>query len=193
MRVTDPDGVVWQVDRRWLPWRRRMRMASSEVAVSTDGGEEHGTFAGGDFGGGSGERSGSSTSTIDHVDSPVGVIFAALALVLAIPGLVITALVMAEGLLLLLLLPVAVLARIALGRHWFVEVSTGPFEQVWEGDGGSWSQSARLIEQIAGEVREGVRRWEPSSSRIRWPGPAAATYPVHDAPPGAQPAPGSSV
>lgn len=42
MKVTDPDGQVWRVTRRWMPWRPRPRRADRDLWL--DGADDPITF-----------------------------------------------------------------------------------------------------------------------------------------------------
>lgn len=82
-------------------------------------------------------------------------ILGTVALVLALPALVLAVVVALELLLLLLVLPVVVLGRIVLGRRWRVEVRRER-SLVWEGEAGTWAQSGQLIRRVAQDVQRGT-------------------------------------
>lgn len=59
-----------------------------------------------------------------------------------------------EIVLLVVILPFVALARIAFGRHWWVEVRKG-FSPYWEVQAGRWQQSGAYIRKIAGDIERG--------------------------------------
>ena len=94
--IEDPDGQLWRVTRRWVPWRRR-RWRDVRPPDLRD--------------------------TLFVPDDSAGLVLllvVAIGVVLATPLLV--PLILAAELL-LALVPFAVLGRMALGRHWYVESS----------------------------------------------------------------------
>lgn len=129
MKVTDPDGQVWRVSRRWVPWRRKIK------DVPTGGLDVP------DFG----------------VDDDLG-IFAIIGLILfvifVLPFLLLAFLVAAEFALILLVLPFAVLGRVLFGRRWHVELRRGwkPWTEV---EAGRWTEATLTIHQLADAVRRG--------------------------------------
>lgn len=144
MKVSDPQHRVWHVRRRWWPWRRRWRLPPLHV---------------GDV----------PVAATRHVDgSPWELLLHLLLLLLLVPTLLLTALALAEAALLVLLLPIALLARIVGGRHWVVEVRNeeGP---VWETDAGSWAASGVAVSEIAAGLARGERPWSRAAGG-RWQG-----------------------
>lgn len=138
MRIEDADRRVWRVTRRWVPWRRRGELS------------EHGELP----------------SLLDgDADDPIGCAVWLIGLVITLPLLVLTLVALAfsvvELLLLAVLLPFAVLARVVFGRRWHVEVRHG-FERVWEAEVGTWAESR---EAIAAQV-ELLRRGEHPAQEL---------------------------
>lgn len=127
MKVTDPTGQTWRVTRRWVPWRRRLKGSFDSVP---------------DLGVGS------------LGDDPISAIVGVIALIILLPFLVLVALAGVELLLVLLLLPFAVLGRVAFGRHWHVEVRRG-FKPVHEVEAGDWQASTLKIHELAGVLERG--------------------------------------
>src|SRR4051794_6779963 len=89
--ITAADGARWRLGRRWLPWRPKARVPD-----------------------------GLPTMDLPDVDGVIGAILLAIAAIILIPLLVILMIVVAEWLLVLLLLPLAMLARAAFGVPWTV-------------------------------------------------------------------------
>lgn len=58
-----------------------------------------------------------------------------------------------EWLVLLVLLPIALVGRLLFGKHWMVSVKHQ--DCVREFDGGSWRESAALIQQLAAQITAG--------------------------------------
>lgn len=129
MKVQDPSGQTWRVTRRWVPWRRRLKDV--------------------DLGSGWG---GPDLSGLG--DDPISAVIGIALLVLALPFLLLGLLAGAEFLLLLLLLPVAVLARAVLGQKWTVEARRG-FAIVWDAPAGDWQASGLRIHEVADAIRRG--------------------------------------
>lgn len=125
MKVTDPNGITWRVSRRWVPWRRRLKGALSNAPDFPALG-----------------------------DDPLSAVIGIVLLVLALPFLVLALVGGLELLVLLLVYPFALLARVLFGRHWRVEMRRG-FSFVHEVDGGSWRQSAAVIRELADQLRRG--------------------------------------
>ncbi len=132
MKVTDPGGQVWRVSRRWVPWRRRLRSIDD---LNLDGG-------------------GNVPDTID--DLVIGLILIIVVIVLAVlaPFLLVGFFAAFELVFLFLLLPVAVLGRVVLGRGWHVELRRG-FRPWTETEAGTWQASSVAIHQLAEAVRRG--------------------------------------
>jgi hypothetical protein len=125
VKVTDPDGNTWRVSRRWVPWRRRLKGVLDSAPDLPSLGD-------------------------DPVSGVIGIVL----LVVMIPFLLLFLVAGLELLLLLAVLPFAVLGRMAIGRHWHVEVRRG-FSFVFEVDAGSWRASSARIEQLAGDLQQG--------------------------------------
>lgn len=128
MKVTDPSGQTWRVSRRWVPWRRRVK--------SLDDNTPDLSWASG------------------LGDDPVSLVISLVALVLLAPFVLLVLVAGAELLLLLLLLPLAILGRVLLGRHWTVEVRRG-WRPWWESRVGDWQASGLRIHEIADAIRRG--------------------------------------
>lgn len=88
-------------------------------------------------------------------DDPISAIILVVCLVIALPFLLVTLIAGIELLLVLLLLPFAVLARVGFGRHWTVEARKG-FTIQWEARSGDWQESGVLIHDVADAIRTGV-------------------------------------
>jgi hypothetical protein len=149
MKVVDPQGRTWRVSRRWMPWRRKTRFGSWG-----DGPVFSGSLG----------------------DDPISAIIGVVLLILFIPVLVLGLVVALEMLLLLLVLPFAVMGRMLLGRHWWVEVREG-WTFAWETEGGGWSDSGRAIDQIAQGLRQGMPPWQAAGP------PVVGGRPPHGQPP----------
>lgn len=126
VKVRSPDGQVWRVRRRWLPWRQRRRDV--------------------DF-----------VDLSDFADDPVTWIALIVVSIVLAPVLIVLAAVLIAGLeflLLLLVLPVAVLARVLFGRRWCVEVRRGR-RLHQEVVGGDWQRSGLLVRDLASQIERG--------------------------------------
>lgn len=126
MKVTDPDGTTWRVSRRWVPWRRRLKGALSNAPDFPALGED-----------------------------PISLVIGTVLLIIAIPFLVLALIGGLELLLLLLVYPFALVARVLLSRHWHVEVRRG-FRFVHEVDGGTWQESGAKIRELADQLERGA-------------------------------------
>ena len=127
MKVRDPRGQTWRVSRRWVPWRRRLKGAMDGVP---------------DLGfGGLG-------------DDPISLVIGLVLLVVLLPFLLLFLLAGIELLALLAVLPLAILGRVLLGRHWTVEVRRG-WRPWWEMGSGDWGTSRLQIHDIAAAVERG--------------------------------------
>ncbi|WP_019146509.1 hypothetical protein [Aeromicrobium massiliense] len=122
MDLTAPDGSQWRVERRWLPWRLRRR----DPAVAADAAMD-------------------ATSAADGVLLALGLFLLLLVVTVALPWLLVGAVLAVELVLLLALLPVAVVLRA-------VRVSGWPLDVRREG---------RLVHA------ERVRGWRASAERRR--------------------------
>jgi hypothetical protein len=121
----DPHGDRWTVKRRWLPWRRRFRGALTNAPDFPSLG-----------------------------DDPVSIVIGIVLLIVMLPFLILALIGAIEIALVLLLLPFALLARVAFGRHWYVEVwlHRAFVEQY---DGGGFAASGELVRNLAAEIRAG--------------------------------------
>ncbi len=126
MKVRDPEGRTWRVTRRWVPWRRRLRTPDSGPVDGLNG----------------------------LGDDPISAIIAIVLLILALPFIILTLFVAFEFVLLLLLIPVAALARVVLGAHWTVEARRG-FTIWWDAPSGDWRESGERIRAVAAAIQEG--------------------------------------
>ena len=132
MKVSDPSGATYRVSRRGLPWRWRKRVSGKPWDIDP--------FSG-----------------LDVVDGFAGLIASIVLVIVMIVVLPIVVLVLLTGiefLLLLVVLPVAVIARLIFGKHWRVEVREG-WNVRYEVDGGSWSQSRAVIDDLAQRISLG--------------------------------------
>ncbi len=77
-------------------------------------------------------------------------------LLLCLPVLLLVVVAGLEFLLLLLILPFAILARVLFGRHWMIEARQG-WTPVWEEPAGSWRQSGQAIRDVATAIQHGHR------------------------------------
>ncbi|MGE4426237.1 MAG: hypothetical protein AB7G37_07290 [Solirubrobacteraceae bacterium] len=144
MPITDPQGQAWKVRRRWLPWRRRIRdVPDGPIDVGHLG------------------------------DDPISMVIGVIALILAIPALVVLTILLAELLLLIVLLPVVVLLRMVAPVPWTIEASVRTAERPsWLPDAWSsrylssvrgWRGSTRRMDAIASDLRAG--RLPPADTR----------------------------
>ena len=85
---------------------------------------------------------------------PVSAVIGVVALVIALPFIILALVAGLELLLLLLVLPFAVLGRVVLGRHWTVELRRG-WRPWWEVEAGDWRASGLRIHEVAEQVRRG--------------------------------------
>lgn len=127
MKVRDPQGQAWRVSRRWVPWRRRLKGAMDGVP---------------DLGAGS------------LGDDPISMVIGLLLLIVLLPFLLLLLVAWMELLVLLAVLPLAILGRVLLGRHWTVEVRRG-WRPWWETTSGDWSASRQRIHDIAVAIERG--------------------------------------
>ncbi len=132
-RATGADGREWWVGRRWLPWRPRRR----GDAVLGDG---------------------NLLQMAAGIDEPVGCAVALLlaGVVLALPFIVVLALLVAEWLVVLALLPLWMLARAAFGAPWRVVARGRDADgRRWRyyGRVPGWRASAALIATVQEEIR----------------------------------------
>lgn len=130
MKVTSPDGQVWRVTRRWVPWRARRRRP---------------------------DRDEPDLGSVLSADDLSGVLFVlAVGLVLTLfPVLFVGPALVLEFFVVLFLVPFAALTRVAFGRHWTVEARRG-WRVVWEQPAGDWRTSGLRITEVAEEIQQGT-------------------------------------
>ena len=127
MKVRDPSSHNWRISRRWVPWRRRLKGTMDGVP---------------DLGMGS------------LGDDPISMVIGLVLLVVLLPFLLLLLVAGVELLALLAVLPLAILGRVLLGRHWTVEVRRG-WTPWWEMRSGDWAASRLQIHAIARAVERG--------------------------------------
>ncbi len=132
MMVDGPDGTAYRVRRRWLPWAWRRRVSPRPWDVWN--------FLDFDFADGIGT----------FVASVLGLLF----LAFLAPVVLLVLLTGVEFFLLILLLPIAIVARFVLGKHWTVEVRQGR-RLVYDVDGGGWAASGTVLNDLAEQIRLG--------------------------------------
>lgn len=132
MKVKDPPGNVWRVTRRWLPWRRRLPAKQALDRRAWD------VLSTSDFG----------------LDGPLGLALLAISVIIFMPGLILLIVAGLEFLALVLLLPIAVLARMAFSSRWHVEVRMG-FTSWHEEPAGNWSEAGERIATLADDIEQG--------------------------------------
>lgn len=124
VKIKDPRGQTWRVTRRWVPWRRRLKGAWDLVP----------TLPGG--------------------DDPISMVLTVVILIVCLPIIILALVASLEFLLILLVLPFAILARVIFGQHWTIEARRG-FEPYWEEPAGTWRESGRAIQDVATAIRQG--------------------------------------
>lgn len=87
-------------------------------------------------------------------DDPLSVLVVIVVVLISLPLVVVGVVAVLELLLLVALLPLAVLGRVLLGRHWHVELRQG-WKPYWETEAGDWSQSGTVIHDVAARVQRG--------------------------------------
>jgi hypothetical protein len=127
VKARTPAGQVWRVGRRWVPWRRRLKGSLDSVP---------------DLGLG------------PLGDDPISAVIGVIVLIIALPFILVALVAGAEFLLVLLLMPVAALARVLLGRHWTVVARRG-WKAWWEEPSGDWRESGDRIHQLADAIGRG--------------------------------------
>lgn len=132
MRVRDLEGHTWRVGRRWLPWRRRIRNVA-----------DWGDLGLPDLGG-----------LVDDLPGFLGVLLAALAVIIMLPFILLAIGAMIELSLLLALLPLAVLVRVALRRPWTVQVIAPNGSVVTAEPVVGWTASGERVAALAASLRE---------------------------------------
>ena len=126
VKVVDPAGDTWRIKRRWLPWRRKVRDVPD---VPVDG-----LFAGG--------------------DDPISAVLAVIGMVLLLPAIIVLAVMLAEFLALLALLPLWLVVRAVLGGAWPIEVRRGKTLVATESVKG-WNPSRVRMYDLAEAIRLG--------------------------------------
>ena len=142
MKVRDPQGQTWRISRRWVPWRRRLKGATSGLP---------------DLGFGS------------LGDDPISLVIGLVLLVVLLPFLLVFLVAGVELLALLVVFPLAILGRVLLGRHWTVEVRRG-WTPWWEMRSGDWSASRLQIHEVAQSVERGDLPPRTLGDAVREPG-----------------------
>jgi len=99
VELTSPDGSQWRVTRRWLPWRLRRRDPQVAGDVALD-----------------------ATSAADGILLAAGLFLLVLVVTVALPWVLVGAVVAIELTLLLVLLPLAMLLRVLKVSGWPIEV-----------------------------------------------------------------------
>lgn len=130
----NPQGRTWRVSRRWLPWRRRVKVDSAPDLPANGG----------------------------LGDDPISMIIWAVLFVFVIPLVLVLGVALLELLALLLLLPFVALGRAIFGQAWRIEVREG-WKPVWDAEAGSWSESGRAIETVADGLRQGLEPQEATA------------------------------
>ena len=131
MKIVTPAGETYRVHRRVLPWRRRIREKPDwDLASSFD------------------------VPDVDHL-GVVGAILLVIGIIIALPIIVLAFLVVGELLLLLLLLPLFVLARVAFRKPWIVEV-TRKRKVVHAEAVVGWGAAGERARMLADELRSAV-------------------------------------
>jgi hypothetical protein len=151
VKVTDPSGQTWRVSRRWVPWRPRFRDVESSNLLDFGNG---GGGSGGD-GGSSGGGGGGFDIDLGEALVIIAVVIAAIVfLIFVAPVLLAIVFALAEWLIVLVVLPIAVAGRVIFGRKWHVEVRRG--WRAWcEVEAGDWTASTVKIHELADAVRRG--------------------------------------
>lgn len=122
MDLTAPDGSQWRVERRWLPWRLRRRDPDVAADAAMD-----------------------ATSAADGVLLALGLFLLLLVVTVALPWVLVGAVITVELVLLLLLLPLAVVLRALRVSGWPLDVR----------------REGRLVHA------ERVRGWRASGGRLQ--------------------------
>lgn len=133
MKVSAPDGEVYRVRRRWLPWRRRGKDLDLPLDI---------------------DMAALDPSLGDDLGSIVLGLVAAIVIALLAPIILVFLITGVEFVLLLALLPFALAGRMLFGHDWTIEVRHGR-TLVHEEAGGTWTQSGKHIVGIAAEIRSG--------------------------------------
>lgn len=134
MKIATTSGPAYRVHRRVLPWRRRIREKPDWDLLD-----------------------GLDVPDVDHL-GVLGAILLVIGIIIALPIIVLALLVMGEVLLLLLLLPLFVLARVAFKRPWIVEVTRKGKVVRAEAVVG-WGAAGQRAQAIADELRARVESY----------------------------------
>ncbi len=136
--MTGPDGRTWWVGRRWLPWRPKRRELDGD----------------------------SNCPDFDFADEPIGCLIGLVVagVVLAVPIVAALIIFVAEWLIVLLVLPIAVLVRVALGKPWVISARG---RSAAGANGGTRARSAAGPRRGRRSVRWSGRS-RCSGSRGRW-------------------------
>ncbi|GAB6938941.1 hypothetical protein ACQP60_11135 [Isoptericola variabilis] len=137
MKIVTVDGDSVRVRRRVLPWRPRVRELDVVDVPSW------------------------SLPDLDGELPVVAVILVGVAVVLLLPAVVVGLVVLGEALVLLLLLPAFVLARVAFGKPWIVEV-VARRKVVHAEPVVGWGAAGRRVKALAAEIR--TPGWQPTPS-----------------------------
>ncbi|MGC5165729.1 hypothetical protein [Luteimicrobium sp. DT211] len=131
MKIVTPAGETYRVHRRVLPWRRRIREKPDwDLLDAFD------------------------VPDVDHL-GVLGAILLVIGIVIALPIIVLALLVVGEVLLLLLLLPLFLLARVAFKKPWIVEV-TRKRKVVHAESVVGWGAAGRRARALVDELRSTV-------------------------------------
>jgi hypothetical protein len=132
VKIVTPAGETFRVHRRVLPWRRKIREKPEwDFLDALD------------------------VPDVDHL-GVLGAILLVIGIVIALPVVILALLVVGEVLLLLLLLPLFVLARVALKKPWIVEVTRRRKVVHAEAVVG-WGAAGKRVRALAGELRSAAR------------------------------------
>ncbi|MFC7246381.1 hypothetical protein ACFQO7_28225 [Catellatospora aurea] len=131
-RVTGPDGHEWWVGRRWLPWRPARRRRDGESLGDS-----------------------SQLAPLAGADGMFGCVMV-LMIIVAFPVVLLLVFLAIEWLVVLLLLPLWVLARVLFGVPWVIVArgrSADGRRWRYYGRAAGWRGSAALIDAVREEVR----------------------------------------
>lgn len=139
-RVVGPDGRVWRVRRRWLPWQPRIRTGRGFNFDAAGGGAD-------------------ASSAFDLFDGPISIVLgvvAAIVLGVLVAFLFPLIFTLIELLIALVLLPLGVGMRVVLGEPWVLVAHTSgpPPERRFMSVVG-WRASREALDQMAGAIRAG--------------------------------------
>jgi hypothetical protein len=128
MKIAAQGGDTFRVHRRWLPWQPRTRDLNPADASPWD------------------------IPDLDGELPVLAVVLVAVAVVILLPVILIGLLMLGEVLVLLLLLPVFVLARVAFGKPWIVEVVEGR-RIVYAEPVVGWRAAGNRMRELAAEIQ----------------------------------------